>query len=223
MKPYYQDSAVTIYHGDCREVLPQLPQADHFITDPPYSEQTHSGARTANADKKLIKFDSISINDLRQIFGINPPLRWLVSFLDYKHAVKLEEDPPREMRGMRICIWDKPNPAPQFTGDRPGQGWEAIGVFHRVGIKSRWNGKGSRGVWNCAKIFGEHPTEKPPKLVQTLVTLFTDIGETICDPFMGVGTTLRAAKDLGRKAIGIELEEKYCEMAAKRLRQECLF
>lgn len=67
-----------------------------------------------------------------------------------------------------------------------------------------------------------HTTQKPLELMKELVALFTDPGELILDPFMGSGTTLRAAKDCGRKAIGIELEEKYCEVAAKRMRQEVL-
>jgi DNA modification methylase len=66
----------------------------------------------------------------------------------------------------------------------------------------------------------EHQTVKPIKLMSELVSLFTNPGETIIDPFMGTGTTLRAAKDLGRKAIGIEIEERYCEIAAKRMAQE---
>ena len=68
----------------------------------------------------------------------------------------------------------------------------------------------------------EHPTQKPLRLMQELVELFTNIGEIILDPFMGSGTTLLAAKNLARKSIGIEIEEKYCEIAAKRLRQEVL-
>jgi site-specific DNA-methyltransferase (adenine-specific) len=226
LKPYYQDDYCTIYHGDARETLPELVQADHIITDPPYAEQTHAGARTQKGagqarDNKLVNFPHIEIDDLRAIFESKPPLRWLISFLDFRHAAALYDAPPSGLRGMRVCVWDKPNPAPQFTGDRPGTGWEAIGVFHSL-TRSRWNGGGSRGVWSFPRQTGEHPTEKPKKLLQTLIQLFTDPGELIIDPFMGSGATLRAAKDLGRRAIGIELEEKYCEVAAKRLRQEVL-
>lgn len=86
----------------------------------------------------------------------------------------------------------------------------------------KWSGGGRRAVWRENVVRGAHKTEKPLRLLVELVRLFTDPRETILDPFMGSGTTLRAAKDLGRKAIGIEIEERYCEIAARRLEQEVL-
>lgn len=86
----------------------------------------------------------------------------------------------------------------------------------------RWHGGGRSAVFTCNKVNSEHPTGKPLRLITQLVTLFSDPGELILDPFMGSGTTLRAAKDLGRRAIGIEIEERYCEIAVKRLAQEVL-
>ena len=124
----------------------------------------------------------------------------------------------------RTCIWVKPDGMPQYSGDRPGMGYETILAMH-TNKKSVWNGGGRTGVfihnkndWKKAP----HPTTKPLKLMTDLVDLFSNESETILDPFMGSGTTLRAAKDLGRKAIGIEIEEKYCEIAAKRMAQEVL-
>jgi len=87
----------------------------------------------------------------------------------------------------------------------------------------RWNGGGRHAVWTELKVANNlHPTEKPLSLLRRLLLLFSDAGEMILDPFMGSGTTLCAAKDLGRRAIGIEIEERYCEIAAKRLAQEML-
>ena len=122
---------------------------------------------------------------------------------------------------MRLGVWLKPDGAPQFTGDRPGTGWEAVAFLHRDGARLRWSGKGRHGVWTHNKVNGAHPTTKPLPLVQDWVRLFSD-GGTILDPFAGSGTTLVAAKRLGRKAIGIEIEEKYCAIAARRLAQEVL-
>ncbi len=86
----------------------------------------------------------------------------------------------------------------------------------------RWNGGGLPAVWSYNKISGFHPTGKPEPLLLDWVRQFSDADELILDPFMGSGTTLAAAKRLGRNAIGIEREERYCEIAAKRMQQEAL-
>jgi len=113
---------------------------------------------------------------------------------------------------------------PQFSGDRPAVGFEPCTICHAP-RQLAWNGGGSAAVWThgiCKTDRPDHPCPKPLSLMFELLTLFTDEGEPVLDPFMGSGTTLRAAKDLGRRAIGIEIEEKYCEIAAKRLSQEML-
>lgn len=228
MTPYYSDSAVTIYHGTSQEVLPEIgANVDHIITDAPYSEQVAKGSRTAKntgpLDPKAFIGFSISEEALRDLIASIPALRWAVIFCDWKHGAALEKVPPAGWRFVREGCWSKPNGAPQFTGDRPAPGWEAISILHIEGGKMRWNGGGRRAVWEYpVERQNGHPTPKPLPLMLELVSLFTDPGETILDPFMGSGTTLRAAKDLGRKAIGIELEEKYCEIAARRMSQEVL-
>ena len=222
MTPYYQDSACTIYHGDCREILPYLPTVDHVITDPPYSERTHNGARTAgDGSETLIDFASIEFSALRDLVGAWNVARWVIMTCDLAHSAGLILTPPDGFEFIRQGVWIKPNGSPQFTGDRPAQGWESVAILHKPG-KKRWNGGGFPAVWTCNKINGRHPTEKPIDLFTSFINLFTDKDETILDPFMGSGTTLEAAKLMGRKAIGIELEEKYCEIAARRLAQEVL-
>lgn len=231
MTPYYEDGAVQIFHGDCREVLPQLSAVDHVITDPPYDEVTHAGARSLArqySDKATIcniDFNSTTAEALRVLFASIAARRWLVATMDWRHLRALEVEPPVGWRFVRFGVWVKPNGAPQFTGDRPATGWEAVAIFHRAvqdSLRMAWNGGGHHAVFTHPKINGQHPTAKPEPLMHELVTLFTDPGEVILDPFMGSGTTLVAAKRLGRKAIGIELEEKYCEVAAKRLAQGAL-
>jgi site-specific DNA-methyltransferase (adenine-specific) len=113
---------------------------------------------------------------------------------------------------------------PQYSGDRPGMGYETILAMHVPG-RSEWNGGGRSSVFTCNKNSGgvhEHPTMKPLRLMRDLVSLFSAPGDRVLDPFSGAGSTLVAAKDLGRSAIGIEIEPRYCEIAVKRLRQEVM-
>ena len=227
MRPYYEHAGITIYHGDCREVLPSLSArcADLVLTDPPYSDVTHAGARGGAGDDVLVDFASVSDDEIRAYFAAMAPIvdRWLVSFLDWRHMHQFEREPLHGLRFVRHGIWVKPNGAPQFTGDRPATGWEAIAFLHRDGIPLGWNGGGRHSVFTYNKLnTNEHPTQKPESLVIEIIRLFTAPHEVVVDPFMGSGTTLAAAKRTNRIAIGMEIEERYCEIAAKRLQQEAL-
>ncbi|MAL01192.1 MAG: hypothetical protein CL536_03445 [Alcaligenaceae bacterium] len=148
----------------------------------------------------------------------------MVFTCEWKYAHALDESGVL----VRLGIWRKPDGAPQFTGDRPGTGWEAVAICHRKGRK-RWNGGGKHGFWQWAKSQNGsgHPTGKPLGLFSDFVHDFTDRGETILDPFMGSGTTGVACMNLGRHFIGIEREPKYFDIACRRiedaLRQERLF
>lgn len=225
MRPYYHDSAsgVKIFHGDCREVLPTLDRADAVITDPPYGDETHDGARTGDGSEVLVNFESIDPETLRSVFAAANPKRWTVATMEWRHIALLSQTPPDGLRFVRFGVWVKPNGSPQFTGDRPAQGWEGVCIMHSVEEALRWNGGGHHGVWTYNKVNSLHPTGKPLPLVTRLVELFTEPSEVVLDPFMGGGTTLEACKLTGRPAIGIEQSEKYCEIAAKRLAQGVLF
>ena len=226
MQPYYEDDLVTLYHGDCRELFTELGDAsvDAVITDPPYSDRTHGQAKTNKGHGvKAIDFESLTEADLDVLLTEcgRVSRRWVVASLDYRHAVHVDDAPPAGLRTLRIGIWVKPNPMPQISADRPGQGWEAIAFMHRADVKPAWNGGGRSGVWTFPVVQNVgHPTVKPLPMVSDWVRLFTEPGDTILDPFAGSGTTLRAASDNGRRAIGIEREERYCEVAAKRLGQQ---
>lgn len=228
MKPYYEDDLVTLYHGDCREVFASLEDmsVDAVITDPPYSERTHRQAKTnrgAGHGVRAIDFASLTEEDLTALLAEcgRVSRRWVIASLDYRHAVHVDEEPPVGMRTLRIGIWVKPNPMPQISADRPGQGWEAIAFMHREDVKPTWSGGGRSGVWTFPVVQNAgHPTVKPLPMVSEWVRLFTEPGDTIFDPFAGSGTTLRAASDNGRRAIGVEIDERYCEVAAKRLGQQ---
>jgi len=244
MTPYYEEPGITIYHGDCREILPTLPKVDLVLTDPPYEAEAHTMQRRVKRgaiydsiypDRRDIKSQSLSFEPLSfeplsfemrrdvgtLIAGITK--RWAIVFCQVE-ATELWRIALEPLRYKRTGVWVKPDAMPQYSGDRPGMGYESIVFCHQDG-RSVWNGGGRVGVFTHNKNSGGkhyHETQKPESLMRELIGLFSDIDNTILDPFMGSGTTLRAAKDLGRKAIGIEICEAYCEIAAKRLQQEVL-
>ncbi|MBC7939100.1 MAG: site-specific DNA-methyltransferase [Chitinophagaceae bacterium] len=227
MSIYYRDERVTLHHGDCREVLAGMDDGtvDAVITDPPYTDRTHSNARATTLKNGVDQFASISTEDVRAILSecARVSKGWVIATLDYHHAVDFDSNPPDGLRMMRIGVWVKTNPTPQLTGDRPAQGWESIAYMHRVGGRAAWNGGGAHGnyVSRIADATG-HPTTKPLPMVSDWVRRFTNPGGLILDPFVGSGTTLRAALDEGRHAIGCEIEERFCEIAAKRLASDVL-
>jgi site-specific DNA-methyltransferase (adenine-specific) len=206
----------TCYLGDNREVWPTLPTVDHVITDPPYGDVTHKGARTGkNGGETLVTFDAIEAAYLQLACRewLLKTRRWVLFTCEWRHAACLEA---AGLPLVRLGVWVKPNGAPQFTGDRPGTGWEAVALLHNEGRK-RWNGGGHHAVWTYSKTEGLHPTQKPMPLLLRWVGDFTDEGETIADPFMGSGTTGAAALRLGRRFVGIEIEEGYFRTACRRI------
>jgi DNA modification methylase len=233
MTPYYEASGITIYHGDCREVMPGL-SADHVITDPPFEAEAHTLHRRVLRGEGLTKeplpFDPIDEATRAAVADRigHQTNRWVLTFCQIEASQTWRA--AYEAGGLvyrRTCIWVKPDGMPQYSGDRPGMGYETLVAMHAPGA-SKWNGGGRHGVFSFYKGDNggrpnEHPTTKPGPLMRELVRLFTDPGDLILDPFMGSGTTLRAAKDLGRRAIGIEINERYCEVAARRMSQEVLF
>lgn len=194
--PYYQDDACTIYHGDCREILPLLPVVDLVLTDPPY------GVMFKNHEWDL-EIPQIAVQlatDTTPAIIITPPTQqWVFPQPDW------------------VACWYRPASSSR-TAFGSFNHWSPI-LFYKCKPPSP-DTVNLHAISNAyPKGFG-HPCPKPEALMLWL--LASQDAQTILDPFMGSGTTLRAAKDLGRKAIGIELEEKYCEIAANRLRQEVL-
>lgn len=213
-EPYYQDDHITIYHGDCREILPELEPVDLVLTDPPYGIKMDKGFSGFGGFGKPIlrrryeqdnwdKTRPDSIVFERCISAGKMSIIWGGNFF----ADILPQS-------THWIFWDKLQTMPSF-GD--GElAWTNSGRKSIRKVTIQWNG-----------LIGKedsryHPTQKPIKLLTWCIVNYTP-SDTVLDPFMGSGTTLRAAKDLGRKAIGIEIEEKYCEIAAKRMAQEVLF
>jgi site-specific DNA-methyltransferase (adenine-specific) len=232
MTPYYEDEAVTLYCGDCRDVLPTLAPVDHVITDPPYEAEAHTQARRQRSAGVVgvlaITFPPITEEVRHEVGGQLATLSngWLLLFCQVEAAM-LWRAAIAPAAYIRTQVWVKPDSAPQFTGDRPAMGYESILTAWAGEGRPRWNGGGRRGVYEhmvgvSGGIRNEHPTQKPEPLMRELVSLFTDPGDIILDPFAGSGTTLVAAKRLGRKAIGIELDRAYCDVIVQRLRQGSL-
>lgn len=206
----------TLILGDAFSIMPKLDPVDVIISDPPYNPKTHKGARSAKAlSTSPVDFDSISEEDFVAFCAnaLTLAKRWVVMSCAWQHAAQLEK---AGLPLVRLGIWHKPNGAPQFTGDRPGVGWEAIAILHREGRK-HWNGGGHHAVWVCNVEHGEHPTQKPLKLLTDWVMTFTDPWETVLDPFCGSGTTGVACAKSGRKFIGIEKRPDYFNLAVRRI------
>lgn len=214
------DNPAVVIEGDCRPVLAGLADAavDAVITDPPYSAVTHDGARTGNTgDKVLIDFPPLADAEFVELCrqGVRVARRWVLMTCDWRHAALAEQAMPEAF--VRCGVWVKPDAAPQFTGDRPGTGWEAVLILHRPG-KKRWNGGGHHATWTCGlERNNVHPTQKPLALVRTWVRLFTDPGEVVLDPFGGSGTTPVAAVMEGRRAVMVEGNPAHAETARRRI------
>ena len=230
----YDHAGVQIYHGDCRELVLTDP-ADLIITDPPYSEKTHKGARTTipggpRGGVVQVTFTSMTVDDIRSRLEMLAPMvkTWCAMTCDYKHATELEQSPPIGWEFVRAGVWVKPDGTPQMTGDRPGTGWESIAFLHRTKpdgkpMRKHWNGGGRNSVFThgvCRDAM--YPTQKPVALISEFVRLFSKPGDRILDPFCGSGTTLYAAKELHRKSIGCDVSAEACALAEKRLAQDLL-
>ncbi len=208
MKPYYQDDYVTIYHGDCREILSILPRIDIVMADPPYGMSFRSNYRRVRHDG-IIGDDSLPEAIIRSVIELAQRAAYVFCRWDNLHQMPSPKS---------VLAWVKNNWSMGDLEHEHGRQWEAICFYPRREhefISRIPDVIFANRTGNCL-----HPTEKPCDLIGKLIA--ANLGETILDPFMGSGTTLRAAKDLGRKAIGIEIEEKYCEIAAKRCAQEVL-
>lgn len=208
MKPYYEHAGITIYHGDCREVIPGA-SADLVICDPPYGMNFRSCHRIIRHD--AIAGDSFLPLDLIEM-AIACATRAAYIFCRWDNLI--------DMPKPQSCIaWVKNNWSMGDLLHEHGRQWEACCFYPKAQHEFI---KRIPDVIHEARTGNElHPTQKPENLMRVLIQ--ANVGDAVLDPFMGSGTTLVAAKVLGRRAIGIELEERYCEIAAKRLAQEVLF
>lgn len=228
---YYEDKYCRIYHGDCRLIMPELAPVDLLLTDPPYEFTNKNLMSGFCGDRET--YQEISKN----LSSFDPRDTYMDLFLDstiYKHGYiftsKFHLDfyiRTAKQFGFNwdILIYGKNNPIPA-KNNRYISSFEYLFFFRGDG--AYWNNDAPFKCYskikmvNCKSSDFGHPTEKSVSVINELIQVSTKKEETIIDPFMGSGTTLVSAKNLGRYAIGIEKEEKYCEMAAKRLRQNVM-
>lgn len=222
LSPYYQDSVVTIYHGDCREIVSKLPAVDLLLTDPPYflPVQSYVGVRGAGYRKRMLGDLSVLSGYFEPLFNAiggrmvssgvyyvfcdakSYPIFWRALFPLCKHV--------------RLCIWDKVISYNGYTWRHQHEliAWGELAETTQIPTADG-------DVLRCRGVMQEdrhHPAEKPVELLGRLISKHPS-ASTILDPFCGSGSTLVAAKYANRKAIGVEIEERYCEVAAKRISQ----
>lgn len=208
MKPYYSDDAVTIYHGSASEVTEWL-EADVLLTDPPFGIDYRSGSPRVKGNARSIEGDRDTAARDDALNAWDGPA---LVFGSWKAPAPAGE--------RTRLVWDQDGALGMGDLSLP---WKpSWSVIHVIG--GPWAGSRDCGsVLRCPPVQSVgrvHPHEKPLPLLGAL--LAKCISGVVADPFMGSGSTLRAAKDLGREAIGVEIDERYCEVAARRMGQEVL-
>jgi hypothetical protein len=238
--------------GRWQDVLPTLPAGSihHAIFDPPYSEHVHSKSR-AGARKVPLRdgkgrmsrcaimreatfgFDCITIDEMDGMADQCERLttRWSMAFCDVESVhLWVGAFKSSGLNYRRTCSWEKIGCTPQFSGDRPGVGFECIVTAHQPG-RSVWNGGGKQGVYHhiiCIDRGGDrrannervHPTQKPLDLMLELVADFTSPDDIVLDMTSGSSTTGVACLRLGRRYIGIESNIKWAMLGREKLEAE---
>ena len=244
MTPYYDQDGITIYHGDALSVIPHLPAFDALVTDPPYSSGgLHRSDRMNSTVSKYVSSGTLAVR--HEFSGDNRDQRGYLAWVSLWMTAALM----RANAGAIACLFTDWRQLPTTSDAIQAGGWvwrgiavwdktlkarPAAGVFTAQSEFIVWGTAGMReprqlgyqipGVFAIAapdNSTREHITQKPVELMRWIMAVVPE-GGLVVDPFMGSGTTLRAARDCGRRAIGIEIEERYCEIAAKRLQQAVL-
>jgi len=228
MNPVYDRDGITVYLGDCRDVLPTLDAVDHVITDPPYnvseedSDIRHVGTGELAQRRDFGEWDRDEWHPGELLAEAHRLMRKggsLLAFTSDRLLSAYRTNPGFAPRG--TIVWEKTNPPPT---PRPAyvSATEWIVWLQKPGSRAVWNGSGFTinllryPICGGAERAG-HPTQKPEALIRELIERHTDPGDVILDPFGGSLTTAVACKQLGRRCITVELDEGYVQAGIKRL------
>lgn len=221
MTPYFTDGTVTIYHGDCAVIAPQLGAFDLLCTDPPYgigeARNNNKSRGPRHEPGQLRKSKAIARDYGKSDWDDVPPSAWLIEMLRARSSYQCIFGGNYFSLPPSTCwlVWDKENGENDFADCELA--WTNYGTAVRR-KRHLWH-----GMLRKDNEHREHPTQKPLAVMSWAIGLCPVRPTTVFDPFMGSGTTLRACKDLGIQCVGIEREERYCEIAARRMSQQTLF
>lgn len=248
MKPYYEDKNCTIYHGDSREIIPTLSGINSVITSPPYNLNTRVNLKRNYVSRQVVSHEfstkyvgsysdnlmpdeyyDLTASILRECLKVSEKVFWNIQLATGNKTAlfKMIGDFAETLK--EVVVWDKGHAQPAMKERTFNSVYEWILIFDNHDPKTRqFNGATfARGTMD--NIWRVRPTRSKSKdhkatYPKELVSLCLEVhnAKLVLDPFMGTGTTLRVAAEQGRKAIGIEVDEKYCEVAATRLSQGVL-
>ena len=227
MKPYYSEPNITIYNGDCLEVMKELEDEsiDCIIADPPYG--INYSRHITNKRFDFIQNDNcldwlgLCIQGLHRILLNNNNL---YMFCSWHNVDYFKQSIGKLFHIKNMLVWDKGGGGMGDLRTDYGNVYELIMFACKYPNNQKaLNGKRDNNILNFNRSGNKnHPTEKPVELIKYLINKSTNKNDLILDPFLGSGTTARACKDLGRKCIGIEISKEYCDIAVQRLAQEVL-
>jgi site-specific DNA-methyltransferase (adenine-specific) len=219
MTPYYEHAGITIYHGDCREIMPTLPKCDLLLTDPPYLVRAGIGGGVFGTRNSLVNTGGFTDGGCSYSF-LESFTNWFVFCSRLQLPELLSEAQKRDR--WNLITWCKPNPVPTCCNKYLPDVEYIVHGFSSGRLFGEMSDKQSFILHPCGNKKTAHPNEKPLSVMSKLIRLGSQEGETIIDPFVGSGSSLLAARNMGRNAIGIDIEEEWCECTAKRLSQEVL-